>query len=156
MYLHSWAQVMFPDNSDILSSLLRSWSGIVRPSSRVVWSIENTKTCQNLFAVLALHQVNEGDDKYHCNGPCMIQKFVTPGKVWKCSLSQFLTPKRALGVTMSVCLSVRAAHTYLEQIIFIYLGQRAIREQSENSQRTVREHSKHSESTQSTQWATRE
>ena len=100
-----------------------------------------------MFGVLALHQVNEGDDKYHCNGPCMIQKFVTPGKVWKCSLSQFLTPTQALGVTMSVCLSVRAAHTYLEQIIFIYLGQRAIREQSENSQRALKALGEHSDST---------
>ena len=49
----------------------------------------------------------------------------------------FLAPIGAQGVTMSVCLSVRPAHYALEQSIFIFLGQRAIREQS-SSQRALR------------------
>ena len=44
-------------------------------------------------------------------------------------------------VTLPVCPSVRAGQVCLEQSIFIYLSQRAIRalrEQSENSQRALR------------------
>ena len=48
-------------------------------------------------------------------------------------ISSFLAPTGAQGVTLSVCLSVRPASVCLEQSIFIFQGQRAIREQSEST-----------------------
>ena len=43
---------------------------------------------------------------------------------------------------MSVHSSVRSVQTCLEQSIFIFLGQRELREHSESTQRTLKEHSK--------------
>ena len=72
------------------------------------------------------------------------------------AMKPFLAPTGAQGVTMSVRPSVRlSARPAPSQSIFIFLGQRSNREQSqhsENDQRTFREHSQtlreHSESTQ--------
>ena len=47
---------------------------------------------------------------------------------------QFLAPIGAQWMLMSVCMSVCAALTCLEQSIFKFLGQRSLKEQSEQSE----------------------
>ena len=56
----------------------------------------------------------------------------------------FLAPTGAQEVTLSICPSVPTMKSWLEQSIFIFLGQRDIK-QSKNTQGALREHS---ESTQ--------
>ena len=55
---------------------------------------------------------------------------------------QFLAPTGAQGVTLCVRLSVRhnMLKSSLEQLIFIFLDQRALGEHSESTQRALREH----------------
>ena len=53
--------------------------------------------------------------------------------------TQILAPTGAQGMLLSVCPSVCAAQTCLEPSIFIFLGQRALRGHSENTQRAQRE-----------------
>ena len=52
----------------------------------------------------------------------------------------FLAPTGAQGMLMCVCPSLRPAQSALEQSIFIFLGQRALREQAKSNQ-ALREHS---------------
>ena len=80
----------------------------------------------------------------HCNNYCELRILLFMAhcifftNCWSRNWIWILAPPGAQGMLMSVCPSVCSAQSALEQSIFIILGQRAVREQSESNQRAVK------------------